>query len=294
MNIFQQAAALISDPPGSLVYHLVLLFAMGVAAAVALGQWRTAAPAGSPLAPARGRLSLAAGLLFALRLAALAFALLPAIGLLDPLVAVPPVERAISTLTILITLWLFIFPRPVRLADAAAGLLSILILLGLIISWGLWYQQAPLLHYYNGSPQESVWEAAQVFLLTPGLFLPIARRQADWLLGLVVTLLLLAAHVIHYYFVIGGASISGPERLFEIVVLPLIAAAILRRALQPANPPAGLSAASALPSKQPTLSSAQPALPPPPAGLDPRAAAAWAALGTAPDFNALAQAATTG
>ena len=294
MNIFQQAAALVSDTPGSLVYHLVLLFAMGAAAAVALGQWRLSGSAGSAPIAARGRLTLAAGLLFGLRLVALAFALLAAMGLLDPLVAVPPIERAISTLTILITLWFLIFPRPIRLADAAAGLLGILVLLGLVISWGLWFQQAPLLHFYNGSPQESLWEAAQVLLLVAGASLLVARRQADWLLGLVITLLLLAAHVIHYYFVIAGSSVSGTERLFEIVVMPLIASAILRRALQPAVARPLDQLVPTVGGGTPPRPADQPSVTPQPPALDPRAAAAWAALGTASDLNALAQAATVG
>ncbi len=294
MNIFQQAAALVSEMPGSLVYHLVLLFAMAVASAVALGQRRLSAFAGERPLAAHERLSLAAGLLFALRLAALTVALLAAIGVLDPLVAVPPVERAISTLTILVTLWFIIFPQPVRLADAAAGLLSLLVVLGLVISLGLWFQQAPLLHFYNGSPQESVWEAAQAILLVAGAILLIARRQAHWLLGLVITLLLLTAHVIHFYYVIGGSSISGTERLFEIVVVPLIAAVIMRRALEAVSRPQRQpvpnvtgSQPPALPADSPSRVLARPA-------LDPRAAAALAAVGAAPDLNTLAQSVALG
>ena len=295
MNIFQQAAALVSDMPGSLVYHLVLLFAMGVAGAVAFGQWRGSGSMSGTPAAARGRLNLAAGLLFALRLAALTFTLLAAIGLLDPVVAVPPVERAISTLTIVISLWFIIFPQPVRLADAAAGLLGLLVMLGLIISWGLWYQQAPLLHFYNGSLQESIWEAAQVFLLVAGAILLVARRQADWWLGLVITLLLLAAHVIHYYFVIAGSNISGTERLFEIVVMPLIAAVILRRALQPAlSRPLAQTAPTVVSSQPPALPAHPPSMDPTRLALDPRAGAALATLGAAPHVNALAQSATVG
>jgi signal transduction histidine kinase len=296
MNIFQQAAALVSDPPGSLVYYLVLLFAMGAAAAVALGQWRaTAAPAGQRDA-SRGRLALAAGLLFLLRLLALVFAILAAIGLLDPLVAIAPIERAISTLTIVVVFWFLLFPKPNPPGDAAFGLLAILVVLGLAISWGLWYQQARLLHFYNGSPQETVWEAAQLFLLVAGGILLIVRRPADWLLGLVIAGLLLAAHLVHYLYPIAQSNVSGTERLFEIIVLPLIAAAVLRQALQPAagGPPApSAPVALAEGDTQPIQAMARPITTPQP-GLDSRAAVAFASLGTSPDLTALAQSVTVG
>src|SRR5678810_1124775 len=98
MQILWQAAALVSEPPGSLVYHLVLLFALGGAAAIALGHWRTADSAAQP-AHAR-RLLLAASLLFLLRLVGLILAFLAAFGLINSLVVLPPYDRAASTLTI--------------------------------------------------------------------------------------------------------------------------------------------------------------------------------------------------
>lgn len=297
MNIFQQAAALVSDPPGSLVYHLVLLFAMGVAAAVALGQWRLAAPASEVRDASRGRLTLAAGLLFMLRLLALGFAFLAALGILDSLVAVPPFERAVSTLTILVAIWFLDFPQRQRLADAAFGLLGILVVLSLAISWGLWSQQAPAGRFYNGSPQETAWEAAQLILLVAGGALLAVRRRSDWLLGLGILALLLVGHVIHYLYTIAQSNVSGTERLFEIVMVPLIAAAIFRRALRPL--PAAASAILPAP-EPPAKSGTQPpspvALPTPvsKASLDPRAVVALASLGAASDLTAFAQAVTVG
>ena len=39
-SLLKQLVALIGEPPGSLVYHLVVLFALQVAAAIALSEWR--------------------------------------------------------------------------------------------------------------------------------------------------------------------------------------------------------------------------------------------------------------
>ena len=309
MNIFLQAAALVSDPPGNLVYYLVLLFAMGAAAAVALGQWRASASPGGTRDTSRGRLTLAAALLFLLRLLALGFAILAALGLLDSLVAIPPIERAMSTLTIVVIFWFLLFPQSNQPADAAFGLLAILAVLGAAISLGLWYQQASLLHFYNGSPQETVWEAAKAFMLVAGAIALVVRRPADWLLGVVIAGLLLVAQIVNYLYPIGQlnvsgseliyiahSNVSGTERLFEIVVLPLVAAVVMRRALQPiAGPWPAPSAPEplAVSNTQPIQAVARPVTLPPPA-LDPRAAVAFASLGAAPDIAALAQSATVG
>ncbi len=299
MNLFQQAAALVSEPPGSLVYQLVLLFALGAAAAVALGQWRLAEPG----RVARGRLALAASLLFVSRLVALSIAILVALNVLDPLVTAPPFERAVSTLTIVIVVWCLAFPAPQRLADTATGLVSLLVVLGLAISWGLWYQQAPVLHYYNGSPQESIWEAAQLLLLVAGGVLLAWRRRPDWFLALSIVGLLLIAHVIHYLYPIAQSSVSGTERLFEIVAVPLVAATLLRAALRtfPAGAPAtsfeptAQSEGSTQPNKPVARPAAAPVRAPAPSSTpDASGVLALASLVTAADLPALSEAATVG
>ena len=225
MEIFGQTAFLVSDGTGSLVYHLVLLFALGTAAAMAVGRWSQARR------PAAARLATGASVLLLLRLAGLVVALLAALlTTLNPLVLVPPFDRAASTLTLLVIIWIIAFPEPNRLADAAAGLFSVLVALGLVISWGLWGQEALATRFYNGSVQETVWEALQIGLLVGGLGLLALRRQRDWVLGLVALLVLVAGHIIHYSLPIGDSSIPGAERLAEIVAVPLIVALIYRRA----------------------------------------------------------------
>src|SRR6266550_3692961 len=140
MQILWQAAALVSEPPGSLVYHLVLLFTLGGAAAITVGQWRSAGPAARPIDASR--LLLAASLLFLLRLAGLVLAFLAAFGLVNSLVFLPPYDRAASTLTILSILWFFAFPQPQRLADALFSLLAVLVVLALVVRLGLRSRQA--------------------------------------------------------------------------------------------------------------------------------------------------------
>ncbi len=279
MEILQQTAAQVSELPGSLVYHLVLVFALGTAWAVALGAWWRGR-AQRPADPTAARLALATGGIFLLHAASLALALLAAAQLVDPFILLPPFERGASTLTILLILWLIAVPRPARLADAVFGLAGVLVLVALGISWGLWAQAARETAFYNATPQETIWELAQLILLGVGLLglagLAVRRRPQAWL-GFGLLALLLAGHGLHYLAPIAGTNVAGAERLFEMVALPLLAAVAFLRL------PAGLPAAAAAPAPvvAPPDFITQPLALPALAVPDPAAALALAALGSA-------------
>jgi len=222
MSIFLQAVALVSDLPGSLVYHLVFLFALGFSAAIALSQWWR------ERLMATARLALAVSLIFSLHL--ITFGVTLAVTA-DPVVILPPLDRAISTLTILLIVWAFTFPDPLRLADAVFGGLGFLTLIALGLAWGLWSREvatATAPAFYNGSSQESVWEIAQMVMLGGGLAVFAIRRKSDWPIGLVLLSLLLIGHIAHYLLTL-SFQVPGAERLAEILVAPIFAAMVYRR-----------------------------------------------------------------
>jgi len=224
MTIFLQAVALVSDLPGSLVYHLLLLFVLGFSAAIALGQWRR------EHVVATGRLALAATGIFVLQFTTFLAALLAGLDLLDPLVVVPPLDRAASTLALVLLVWAFAFPDPLRPADAVFGGAAFLVLLALAISLGLWVQEVAQQNtpFYNGSPQESGWEIAQIVLLALGVAVLGVRHKSEWPIGIGLLIVLLAGHLIHYRFPL-EANLPGAERLAEIVAFPMFAAMVYRR-----------------------------------------------------------------
>ena len=229
MSIFVQAVAWVSEPLGGLLYHLAWLFVLQAIAVLALNRWLRGHGA------AEARLAFAAEALVVLRLATLVVASLAAASFLNPLIAIPPLDRALSTLTILLLIWAFVFPDPRPLADAVAAGLALLILLALGVSWSLWAQDvAAGAPFYNGSPQETAWEVAKMALLLGGLVLLGARRKSGWPIGLLLLTLLLAGHMIHYLFPLAGSNFPGAERLAEIASLPMLAAMIYRRFSLPA------------------------------------------------------------
>src|SRR5436190_11922775 len=179
MSIFVQAIALVSEPPGSLVYHLVLIFALEAAAAIAVSHWWR--KRGAPEA----RLALAASVLFFLRFLSLILALFASVTLINPLLVIPPFDRAASALAILFIIWIFAFPEPTPLADAGTFILVLLTLVASGITWVLWLQEVSAgAVFYNGSIEETIWEVAQIFLLVVGLLLVGARHRSNWFTGL--------------------------------------------------------------------------------------------------------------
>jgi len=107
------------------------------------------------------------------------------------------------------------------------------------------------------------------------------RRRSDWPLGLVIVALLLAGHVIHYWVVIAESNVSGIERLFEIAAVPLLAAAIYRRAaVLPVSRPTGTVEPAASDVTRPTPAP-ETQKPSPASFFDPRAAGAFVSLGNA-------------
>ena len=232
-QLFGQVIKVVTDPPGSFVYHLVLLFAFQFAAAIAFGQWRKGG--------AEARLFWAAAALFVVRLVLFGAAVFEAAAPGPALAIVPLVDRAGSTLTILLVIWALAFPKPSRLADALMGALALFTLVGMGLSWGLWLQEIPPFGtrlFYNGSAQESVWEVAQLVLLVLGGGLLAMRRKSAWVRGLVFACLLLVVHALQLVWPLPG-NVPGLVRLVEIVVWPLLITALVDRSVRaPLSAPA--------------------------------------------------------
>jgi signal transduction histidine kinase len=279
MDLFLQVLKLVGEPPGSYAYHLVLLFALEAAAAIALSRAWVRRDA------VRVRLTLAAMAIFGLRLIPLAASLAASFGLFDPRLILPPLDRAVSALTLLILIWAFAFPENKALADALSAGLVLLTLLALAVSLPLWAQSLGQgTAFYNGSLQDSIWAYAQVAFIALGGILLMVRRKSDWLTGLGLLLFLLIGQLLHLFRPVDRGNLANAVRLAEIVALPLFTAMVYRRAHAEEPAPAAAHEIGEAPT-QPTLPTPEPGRettpPAPKLGLDPKAAVALASLSAA-------------
>lgn len=208
-----QVFEILVNQTGSLAYHLVLVFAVVGALQASILHWqRTGFPQGR-------RMVIGLALILCIQLAQFLVAALAWQGLLAPRAFLPPLDRAIALLGLLIILWLWAFPEPKRLADAATVLVGVLIIviLGFATVW--WGGQAAVLAY-NGSLAEMVTDSMAVVLSVLGILALLIRRPNSWGLGLTMLVLLFAGHLIELVFLPAVGDYAGVVRLAQMAAYP--------------------------------------------------------------------------
>jgi len=146
-----QIFTLLTTPPGNLIYHLVLAFSLAGALQGAVHHWR------SHEFPQARRMVFGLSLLLGLQLFLFAISGLVWQGILASQTVLPPLDRAITLLSLIWIAWLWVFPEPVRMADATALLLNLvaIALLGLtLVSWS----QNNNAVSFNQSGLEIIWQ----------------------------------------------------------------------------------------------------------------------------------------
>lgn len=235
MSFTQQLIQLLTEAPGSIVYHIVTLFSIQAALGLALWQWRRniATDSADPLA--RHIVWAMGGVLFA-RLTII-FAVLVTQDQALAARILPPLEQAIDAISISIIVWLFAprLPAVPRLGDMV--LLIVLLFTGFMYAFfaRLWIQQVDngiAAASYLASSQANWWNIYQLSLLTVGVILVILGRQRQWVLRLAILLILFLAHVGQFSSdpaaVPTGSDIAYWVRLGNLIAFPLLVVVVYR------------------------------------------------------------------
>jgi signal peptidase I len=225
----------LSMPPGSWLYTLGLLAALEAAAAFAFQRWQALRrrPGEGPVGGGAlaGRLALAAGGLFILRVGGILAALTVPPSTQDALIILPPLDRATQALTVLALAWVLAFPQPERRADLVAGGLATLALAGLVATWGAWALAVRGgARFFNGSEAETAWVLAIGIFAAGALWVVFKRRAPAWQLALGLLGLLLAADIIHYLYPVAGSNAAGSLRWAELAAVPVAMFMLYQRA----------------------------------------------------------------
>jgi signal transduction histidine kinase len=229
MVLFEQFLDLLGQPPGSLVYHFIILFALEAALAIGFGQWLRERD------PGTGRLTIAILGIFAARSLVLIAALLAWRGVLPRDVLLPPIERAGDTLTILGLLWAFTtMDDPLILRrnfgpDVVAGVLVGIIFAGFAGSYYFWLFTAPQGQMFNGLWLDSAWMVGQIILSVVGLVWMLSRIRYvydSFLKGVMLILLGGAAGLQLVQPPLG--DVAAAVRIGQVLVMPMLAALTYR------------------------------------------------------------------
>ena len=191
-ELLTQLTSLLTEAPGNLLYHLVLVFSITGTIQVAFRHWRS-----SRFPQVRRTLI---GLYFLLfgQLVLFIVSALSWLAIIDPVAILPPLDRAITLFSLIWIAWLWLFPEPSRPADAGIALLNLLVITGLALSYIAWLPQVAA-QLYNLTLQDNIWQFASLGVIAVASIILSIRRPNGW----------------HHY----RYSLTGPSR--KIVLLPL-------------------------------------------------------------------------
>ncbi len=232
MLILKEAIALVSAPPGSFIYHIIGLFALEAALAMALGQYRRDPDSGAD------RLALAAGVALLLRLLMALLAGLGMAGVVYDDTLLPPLDRAVSLATVLLLGWALLSRRGERLGDAILIAALIMVAVGAVVALVLWHPVGALGVAFNNTTHDLLWAAPQIGVLMAFLALLLRRRPEEWGTSLGLFMLPLLATLIHLGLALRAPVLRGHvsafTRMADLAMLPMFAVVVYRRVLRQA------------------------------------------------------------
>lgn len=214
-NFFPQVLNLLTSPTGSLTYQVVVCFSIAAAFQASLNYSRIKG------FPAGGRLSLGLMILLGARLAVFVMAGLAWQGIVEISALLPVLERAVSLISLVLIIWMWAFPSPSRLGDAAAALMGMLAVTLSAVQTAAWYNEFVQIAF-NGTIYDDLLTLAVAVLAILGIFTLLVRRSGGWGFGFAMLAGMISGCAFHYFFPPADGNYPGAIRLAEMAVYPLL------------------------------------------------------------------------
>ena len=205
----------LTEPAGSLIYHLILVFSLAGALQASFIHWR------SSEFPQARRTMFGLGVLLLAQIAIFFLSGVGSQGIINLPLFLPPLDRAFTLFSLLWMIWMWAFPEPSRAADAATGLLTLLLISGLALSLTA-YAQEGTLSSYNPTIYDGIWQLASIGVAVFGIFLLAIRRPNGWGYGLSVFLLAFTGHLLHMILGRFEGDYPGAVRLTYMAAFPIL------------------------------------------------------------------------
>ncbi len=226
MAILSEASRILSTSQGTLVYHLVVLWAVIASLAIAIGEWKRARDERAQ------RLLLAMGGLVAVRGVYVLAALIVSANWFDPEALLPPLERFVDTASIGFLAWAFMPPlrRRVRIWDWMLGLNLVLAVAVCVVFTNLWGQALAVdaTLDYNDYWQATVWMLWQSGLMVLAGFAAVWNHGEGWGTFVVAIFFMFVGVWLDWLNATDVPTIAVWQRMTNLVAYPLIAVAIFQ------------------------------------------------------------------
>jgi signal transduction histidine kinase len=221
MEFIGKIFTFLTSMPGNLVYILVLAYVLTSALSGAVLQWRAM---GYPQAR---RMMVGLSLLLAGQLALFAASALVWANIL-PTDLLPPLDRAVLLFSLIWIVWLWAFPEPTRMGDAASILLSLLALVGLTLGIASNGTNPTAAAAFNKSAQAVIWDVGSLGVLLLGALLLFVRRPKYWATGLAVILMMAVGCAFDIFLPDNPGDYSGVIRFLSLAAYPLMSTLLMR------------------------------------------------------------------
>jgi signal transduction histidine kinase len=228
---FNHFFAILTTPPGNIIYHIMLVVSIAVTLQRAIHILR------STQFPQAQRTVIGLGILLGLQVILLIGGMPAWLGALDPKMVLPPLDRAVALLSLIWIIWLWGFPEPVRLVDYTTILLNVLVLVLYGLTQVLWVRYSG--SGFNSSVFETIWEGLSLAVALLGLLGLLRRKPNGWTNGLIILSLALIGHLVSLVWRMDG-DFPGSVRLAQLFMFPLMLL-IVRRFPMPASPVAAVA-----------------------------------------------------
>ena len=214
MSLFTgQIFTLLTTPPGNLIYHIVLVFSIAGALQGAIHLLR------SSEFPQAKRTVVGLCIMLGLQLVQFIVSGLVWQGVLNAQTILPPLDRLVTLLTLIWIVWLWAFPEPLRLADAATLLLNLLAITAFGLTLAFWAQNPA--RAFNKSVFEIAWQAFSLAVILLGILWLVLRRPNGWGNGLAMLILGFIGHLLSLVQPADG-NFPGLVRLMQLAMFPIL------------------------------------------------------------------------
>lgn len=214
VSFFQEIVQLLASTSGSLVYHLVILFSI-MGAYLSVNSQNHANKNDEAQRLLRGL-----ALLLVLRLLVFLISLLTIQGIGNSHLSLPPFDRTLNAISIIIIIWLWVFPQSSRRIDTITLLVVLLtILMGVFtfISWIELAADGP----FNLTGLDLSWTVFSLLLALLGEMLLFIRKPIGWEYGFSMFLILFLGSILHIFIRV-ESDFPGAIRLSQIAAFPIL------------------------------------------------------------------------
>jgi signal transduction histidine kinase len=216
---FNQIFTLLTTPPGNLIYHIVLVVSIAGTLQRAIHLLR------STQFPQVRRTVIGLAILLGLQVILFFAGSTTWLGVIEPKIVLPPLDRAVTLLSLIWITWLWAFPEPFRLADICAVILNFLVLALFGVTLVFWVQNQGA--SFNSSIFETIWQVSSLAVALLGILGLVLRRPNSWINGLAILFVAFFGHLITLVWRMDG-NLPGVVRLAQLVIFPLLLTIVQR------------------------------------------------------------------